>query len=116
MPVSLFTAKLNGRPAAADAAGRGGVVTRVTARWTMELIDLSQKRHLYWSGEKRFVDLRDPTEEAWWITTVLREGRTEDVRELPLQRVRELLPQLPLPRFLKEIWETYFREVEECGA
>lgn len=88
----------------------------MTAGWTVNRIDLWQKRHLYWSGEKRFVDLRNPMEEAWWITTVLREGRMQDVRELPLQRVRELLPQLPLPRFLKEIWEIYFREVEERGA
>lgn len=83
--------------------------------WTVDRIDLTKKRHLYWSGGKQSVDLSDPEEEAWWITTVLREGREQDIRELPLGRVEEMLPRLPLPRFLKEMWATYFREVEGHG-
>lgn len=88
----------------------------MAAGWTVDRIDLTEKRHLYWSGGKQSVDISDPEEEAWWITTVLREGRAQDIRELPLARVREILPQLPLPRFLKEIWEAYFREVEGHGG
>lgn len=84
----------------------------MATQWATDRIDLTTKRHLYWSGRKRFVDLRDPAEEAWWISTVLREGREEDIRELPLGRVKELLPQLALPRHLKEIWEAYFREAQ----
>ncbi len=73
-------------------------------------IDLGNYPHLYWSGSKKIINLDNPRDEIWWYSTVLREGRTKDIQELPLDRVRELLPSLSLPPFLRNVWQKYFEQ------
>lgn len=79
------------------------------SREISKTIDVSQRSHLYWSGYNKMINLNNPQDEIWWYSTVLREGKVKDIHELPLDRVRELLPHLSLPPFLKSIWQEYFK-------
>lgn len=74
----------------------------------VQRIDLRTKRHIYWGGKVREVDLSDPEQEKWWAEQVLQQGRLEDVRELGFDRIERLLPVLELPTHLRELWQDFF--------
>ena len=62
-------------------------------------------RHIVWSTDS--IDLDDPFQRRWTIRQVLLHGRAEDVRELDLDEVARLLPDLRLPAHIDRLWRTY---------
>jgi len=44
----------------------------------------------------------------WYIARVLSHGRDEDVRAVGLQTIHDYLPDIVLPREIREFWEWYF--------
>lgn len=50
----------------------------------------------------------DPFQRKWYIEQVLQHGRAEDVSELNWNEIKKNLPQLNLPRPVKQLWEHYF--------
>ena len=68
---------------------------------------IKPKRYIVWSTDKE-IDLDDPFQKKWYIEQVLSHGRTEDVRELDWEEIRALLPELNLPKDVRNLWEAYF--------
>ena len=64
-------------------------------------------RHMVWSTDT--LDMSDPFQRRWYIRQVLLHGRAEDVRELDLDEVARLLPDLNLPTHIDWLWRTYLQ-------
>lgn len=73
---------------------------------------MKPKRYIVWSTNKE-IDLNDPWQRKWYIEQVLCHGRTEDIAELDWNEVKELLPELNLPKPVRSLWEHYFGITEE---
>lgn len=64
--------------------------------------------HVKWSGP-RVYDLADPQQERVVYQVVLSQGTAADVRAfIDPARLRELLPELDLPDFVRSAWTAYF--------
>lgn len=68
---------------------------------------MDPKRYIVWSKET--LDLRDPFQRTWYIAQVLSHGRADDVAEIDWNEIQTLLPKLRLPKFVRSLWESYFR-------
>ena len=66
------------------------------------------KRYIVWS--KKEIDLNDEFQKKWYITQVLKYGRTEDVASLDWEEIKLFLPELILPPHIKRLWEDYFND------
>ena len=69
---------------------------------------MKPSRHIVWSTDS--IDLDDPFQRRWYIRQVLLHGRAEDVRELDLDEVVRLLPDLRLPAHIDRLWRTFLAE------
>jgi hypothetical protein len=67
---------------------------------------IKPKRYIVWSKEE--IDLDDPFLRKWYIQEVLIRGRTEDIREIDLEEVKRILPDLKLPKHIRSLWNDYF--------
>ena len=67
---------------------------------------IKPKRYIVWSVDE--IDLDNPYLRKWYIQEVLIHGRTEDIRELDLEEVRKILPELTLPEHIRRLWNDYF--------
>ncbi len=68
---------------------------------------IKPKRYIVWSTDKE-IDLSDPWQRKWYIGEVLSKGLTKDIAELDWEEVRRLLPELNLPKRVRNLWEDYF--------
>jgi len=68
---------------------------------------IKPKSYIVWSTNKE-IDLDDPWQRKWYIKQVLTHGRAEDIAELDWEEIKELLPELDLPKELRSLWEDYF--------
>jgi hypothetical protein len=68
---------------------------------------IKPKRYIVWSTKKE-IDLSDPWQRKWYIKQVLIYGRAEDIAELEFEEIKNLLPELELPKRIKSLWEDYF--------
>lgn len=66
----------------------------------------SLKRYIVWSTDR--LDLTDPWQRRWWVQQVLIHGRAEDIAALNWDEVRQFLPTLHLPPWVRRLWEEYF--------
>lgn len=66
----------------------------------------SLKRYIVWSTDK--LDLTDPWQRRWWVQQVLIHGRAEDIAALNWDEVRQFLPTLRVPPWVRRLWEEYF--------
>jgi hypothetical protein len=73
---------------------------------------IKPKRYVVWSIDEE-IDLDDPFQRKWYIKQVLTHGRMEDIMELDFEEVKRLLPELRLPKPIKELWEEYFASQEQ---
>ena len=62
-------------------------------------------RHIVWSTDR--LDLADPFQHRWYLRQVLMHGRSEDIRALDFQELREELDTLDLPSDLYELWKKF---------
>jgi len=67
------------------------------------------KRYIVWS--KNEIDLADPWQRKWYIQQVLTHGRAEDIAELDWEEIKQLLPEINLPKEVRRLWEDYFNHV-----
>lgn len=75
---------------------------------------MKPKPYIVWSTDRE-IDLNDPFQRKWYIRQVLCHGRAEDVAALDWDEVKRLLPELNLPRNVRQLWEAYFAHVEGQG-
>ncbi len=68
---------------------------------------IKPKRYIVWSTDKE-IDLDDPFQRKWYIKQVLTYGRAEDIATIDWNEIKELLPELELPKDVKSLWEDYF--------
>ncbi len=68
---------------------------------------IKPKSYIVWSTNKE-IDLDDPWQRKWYIKQVLTHGRAEDIAELNWEEIKELLPELDLPKEVRGLWENYF--------
>ena len=76
-------------------------------RIVSEKAKMRPKRYIVWSTNKE-IDLNDPWQRKWYIKQVLMHGRAEDVAELDWEEIKKLLPELDLPKEVRNLWENYF--------
>lgn len=67
---------------------------------------MKPKRYIVWS--KNEIDLNDPFQRKWYIKQVLSYGRTDDIRALDWEEIKEMLPELDIPPHIRRLWENYF--------
>ncbi len=70
---------------------------------------MQPKRYIVWS--KNEIDLADPWQRKWYLQQVLTHGRAEDIAELDWEEIKQLLPELNLPKEVRRLWEDYFNHV-----
>lgn len=70
---------------------------------------MKPKRYIVWSKDE--IDLNDPWQRKWYIQQVLTHGRAEDIAELDWNEIKQLLPELNLPKEVRRLWEDYFNHV-----
>jgi len=68
---------------------------------------IKPKRYIVWSTDRE-IDLNDSWTRKWYIKQVLINGRAEDIAELDWEEIKNLLPELELPKEIKSLWEDYF--------
>lgn len=49
----------------------------------------------------------------FYVERILQGGTMEDIRDIGLPEIRRLLPDLNLPRVIRDFWESYFRRHPE---
>jgi len=64
------------------------------------------KRYIVRSNDE--IDLDNPFSRKYYIQEVLIRGRAEDVKEMDLEEVKRLLPELTLPKHILSLWDDYF--------
>ncbi len=62
-------------------------------------------RYITWSTDS--VDLDDPFQRKWYITQVLLNGRSQDIRNIDFDELTLILDELHLPKKLYNFWKTY---------
>ncbi len=67
-------------------------------------------RHIVWSTDQ--VDLRDPFQRRWYLRQVLMHGRSEDIRALNIQEIRQELETLDLPSDIYLLWKRYLESMD----
>jgi len=66
-------------------------------------------KQVYWSSRGSVsVDLADRDERMWWLGKVLCHGTMEDIAGLDVGEVEAALPDLNLPRHVRNLWRDYF--------
>jgi hypothetical protein len=69
---------------------------------------LPSAKYIIWSCDPDTLDDSDPWVRRWWISQVLQRGRMRDIQQLDLNEVRDLLPSLDLPEFVRLLWSRFF--------
>jgi len=69
---------------------------------------MDKKKHIVWFADIESLDFNKRQDKKWWIKQVLLNGRMEDIKDLDLNEVEKLLPELYLPKPIKKLWEDYF--------
>lgn len=78
-----------------------------TGKIVSDMTKIRPKRYIVWSTNKE-IDLSDPWQRKWYIKQVLTHGRAEDIAELDWEEIRTLLPEMDLPKEVRNLWENYF--------
>ncbi|MGB9700576.1 MAG: hypothetical protein ACPL5I_14460 [Thermodesulfobacteriota bacterium] len=68
---------------------------------------IKPKRYIVWSTNKE-IDLDDPWQKKWYFKQVLTHGRAEDIAELDWEEIKRILPEIDLPKQIRNLWENYF--------
>jgi hypothetical protein len=66
---------------------------------------MTPERHIVWSTNE--LDLSNPFQKKWYIEQVLQHGKSEDIRKLDWNELKEMLPSLELPEEIKSFWQRY---------
>ncbi|MBI2554574.1 MAG: hypothetical protein HYV92_09210 [Candidatus Rokubacteria bacterium] len=64
-------------------------------------------RHLVWDYPADIPE-DDEAFRRWYVARVLTRGGIDDVRAVGLETIREYLPQIVIPRRVREFWERFF--------
>ncbi len=69
---------------------------------------MQDKKHIVWFADAQGLNLENSQDRKWWLKQVLEKGRMADIRELNLDEVERVLPELYLSKAVKKLWEDYF--------
>ena len=67
-------------------------------------------RHIVWSTDR--LDLSDPFQHRWYLRQVIMHGRSDDIRALDFQEVRQELDALDLPSDLYQLWKKFLESID----
>lgn len=70
---------------------------------------MKNSEYIVWYADLDNLDLSDPWVRKWWLQQVLTHGRSEDIKKLDFDEVRNMLSYLHLDPKIKSLWEDYFR-------
>lgn len=69
---------------------------------------MKNKKHIVWYADLDKLDFSNTWIKKWWIKQVLMHGTLEDIKELNLEELEIVLPELYLPENIKNLWVDYF--------
>ncbi len=68
---------------------------------------IKPKSYIIWSTNRE-IDLDNPIQKKFYVKNVLMYGLAEDISKLDFDYVKNILPELDLPKEIKSLWENYF--------
>jgi hypothetical protein len=65
--------------------------------------------HLIWDYSFSPEEYQQDSFKCWYIARVLMRGGIHEIRGVGVENIRKYLPQLSIPRRIREFWEWYFK-------